>query len=118
MDEVDSKRWPLCPLLLEQLSLIMPEHRLEINADTFFLQVDLTGRQLQLLAAIVQAVWRCRCTLSKSLHFDGVQNMLQHMKKIIEDLWIQGMPNQQNRAERQAAVATIPQLIAGASIYY
>lgn len=101
----------------ECVSILTVDIDIDLNAQALNLQVVLDGRQIQFVGAFLYAIWRCRCTLTRGYSFGGIDDMTQHMRRLIEDPWIRGSPIELTKAERRSLNSEIPLMHLGTMIY-
>ena len=115
----DVAHWFSCPALnFCYTSAVGATSDLEFQPNVFQLQQNLQGRDIQLISAVLHAVWRCRSVLMRRLSFSSLPDMAQHFKSLIEDPWIRGAPLQLTRAERRAVRSHPPDMPQGWFIYF
>ncbi len=91
---------------------------ISLHTNTFHLHVPLTGRQLQLIPAVIHALWRCRCVCVRGLKFTSVEDLAHHVRSLVEDPWLHGSPTQMSRTERRASRFSVPRMPNGWCIYF
>ncbi len=115
-DDVD--HWLQCRTVREIYPNLHPEiGSVPLHSDVYHLTVPLGGRQLQLLFAIVYAIWRCRCACARALHFASIADLGAHMKALIDDPWLRCASAQKTRRQRRAMRALPPRMPFGCCIY-
>lgn len=82
------------------------------------LQVPLQGRDLQLLCALIHAIWRCRCMIVRGFSFSGVADMFDHIRSLIDHPWLHGSPLPLSRVERRLQRAAPPTMPHDHALYF
>ena len=82
------------------------------------LQLELDGRELQLLLAFLHAVWRCRCVMLKGYAFTDYDDMATHVCSLVEDPWLHGCPCILSRCERRELRSLAPDLPSNTLVYF
>ena len=70
------------------------------------------------LMAFIHAIWRCRCVITQGHPFSDFEDLVVHVRSIIEDPWLHGSPNILARRERRALRATAPDIPYGTHVYF
>ena len=73
-----------------------------------FLQGEMDGELLQRTKAAWDAIWRCRCTLMRGLHYHNFEDLCGHFRRLVEGPWLLGSPVLLTRSERRAQRMHIP----------
>ena len=114
----DSRHWFQCNVMTECLRHVLSASALlPSNEQTFFLQVEMERREIQLVAAVIHAIWRCRSVLVRGHSFGSACELARHMSQLIEDPWLRGCPLQLTKAQKRAAVSRPPVMPSGCMLY-
>jgi len=98
-------------------SLHVDADRVPLHHDVYHLLVPLEGRQLQILFALVHALWRCRCAGARGLSFASQEDLVTHMRTLIEDPWLRCASEQRTKKQRRADRAIPPNMPFGCCIF-
>ena len=86
--------------------------------DQLWLQAQLEGgRELQQMLAYLNAVVRCRSLIIRGYSFRGLEDIVNHLRRLSDDPWLVGSPLMHDRSERRRLRALPPIVRPGWVVY-